>query len=205
MRKIGLSLIFLFAMASCVKAETAGEWLDKLYLHYNASGRLYLQFEQKTTHTLFKKTEVARGEFWADAGRYRLALPDRVEVYDGAFLWVYTPSEKEVQKQKTERASTPFRPKEILEKLKKEFNPVVVREERGVIILRLTPKRRDAAEPPVVVSFHPKSFLLGSMSWEEAGDSVTVKFVRTARDMRINPKKFAFVVPKAVKVRDISL
>lgn len=191
--------------ASVAASGTAGEWLEKLYRHYNNSDRLYLQFEQKTFHTVFKKTEQVRGEFWAEAGRYRLSLPDRLEVYDGTCLWVYVPSEKEVRKQKTAKVESPFRPKEILAKLKKEFLAELVKQEKEAVILRLVPKLREAAEPPVLLTFHPKSLLISSMVWEEAGDSVTVKFLRTARNMKVNPKKFAFEIPSGVKVTDLSL
>ncbi|MGH8005209.1 MAG: LolA family protein, partial [Limisphaerales bacterium] len=73
------------------------------------------------------------------------------------------------------------------------------------VILRLVPIARDAGSPPVVLSFHPKSYLIHTMSWEEVGDSVTVKFLRTARNLKISPKKFAFEVPAGVKVTDLSL
>jgi outer membrane lipoprotein-sorting protein len=205
MKKAVLFALFLAASSSGAQAGTASEWLDRLYQHYNDAGRLYVRFEQKTLHTVFKKSDTWRGEFWADAGRWRLALPGRVEVYDGAYLWVYRPSEKEVQKQKTARAEIPFRPKEVLDKLKKEFRGEVVKENPGSVILRLVPKARDAGSPPVVLAFHPKSFLIHTMSWEEAGDSVTVKFLRTARNLKISPKKFAFEVPAGVKVTDLSL
>ena len=205
MKKTVLLSFFLAASPAVLRADAAGEWLDKLCQHYNDAGRLYVRFEQKTLHTVFKKSDVWRGEFWADAGRWRLTLPDRIEVYDGAYLWVYLPSEKEVQKQKTARAEIPFRPKEVLDKLKKEFRGEVVKENSGSVVLRLVPKARDAGGPPVVLSFHPKSFLIHTMSWEEAGDSVTVKFLRTARNLKISPKKFAFEVPAGVKVTDLSL
>ena len=205
MKKTVLFSLLIAAFSTVVRADTASEWLDRLYRHYNDAGRLYVRFEQKTLHTVFKKSDTWRGEFWADAGRWRLALPGRVEVYDGAYLWVYRPSEKEVQKQKTARAEIPFRPKEVLDKLKKEFRGEVVRENPGSVILRLMPKARDAGSPPVVLAFHPKSFLIHTMSWEEAGDSVTVKFLRTARNLKISPKKFAFEVPAGVKVTDLSL
>ncbi len=197
--------VLLAAASSSVRATTAGEWLSKLYQHYNDAERLYVRFEQKTLHTVFKKSDTYRGEFWADAGRWRLTLPGRVEVYDGAYLWVYRPSEKEVQKQKTARAEIPFRPKEVLDKLQKEFRGEVVHENSSTVVLRLVPKARDAGSPPVVLSFHPKSYLIHAMSWEEAGDSVTVKFLRTARNLKISPKKFAFEVPAGVKVTDLSL
>lgn len=205
MKKTILLSFLMAASSTAVRADAAGEWLAKLYQHYNDANRLYVRFEQKTLHTVFKKSDTWRGEFWADAGRWRLALPGRIEVYDGAYLWVYRPSEKEVQKQKTARAEIPFRPKEVLDKLKKEFRGEVVKENSSSVILRLVPKARDAGSPPVVLSFHPKSFLIHTMSWEEAGDSVTVKFLRTARNLKINPKKFGFKVPAGVKVTDLSL
>ena len=186
-------------------ANTAGEWLSKLYQRYNDAERLYVRFEQKTQHTVFKKLETHRGEFWADEHRWRLALPNRVEVYDGAYLWVYRPAEKEVQKQKTARAEIPFRPKEVLDKLIKDFKGEVIQENSGVVILRLVPKARDSGNPPMLLSFHPKSYLIHTMSWEEEGDSVTVKFLRTARNLKISPKKFSFEIPAGVKVRDLSL
>ncbi len=196
----------LFAAASVsARASTAGEWLSKLYRHYNDASRLYVRFEQKTQHTVFKKSDTYRGEFWADAERWRLSLPGRVEVYDGAYLWVYRPNEKEVQKQKTARAEIPFRPKEVLDKLIKDFKGEVVQENSGSVVLRLVPKARDAGNPPLLLSFHPKSYLIHTMSWEEAGDSVSVKFLRTARNLKINPKKFSFEVPAGVKVTDLSL
>ncbi len=197
--------LVLAAVPAAVRGTTAGEWLSKLHRHYNDAERLYVRFEQKTEHTVFKKSDSYRGEFWADAGRWRLSLPGRVEVYDGAYLWVYRPNEKEVQKQKTARAEIPFRPKEVLDKLIKEFRGEVVFENYGSVVLRLVPKARDAGSPPVVLSFHPKSYLIHTMSWEEAGDSVTVKFLRTARNLKINPKKFSFEVPAGVKVTDLSL
>ena len=205
MKKTVLFSLLLAASSTAAQAGTASEWLDRLYRHYNDTGRLYVRFEQKTLHTVFKKSDTWRGEFWADALRWRLALPGRVEVYDGAYLWVYRPSEKEVQRQKTARAEIPFRPKEVLDKLKKEFRGEVVEENSSSVILRLVPKARDAGSPPVVLSFHPKSFLIHTMSWEEAGDSVTVKFLRTARNLKISPKKFGFKVPAGVKVTDLSL
>lgn len=205
MKKAVLFSLFLAVSSTGAQAGTASEWLDKLYRQYNDAGRLYVRFEQRTVHTVFKKSDTWRGEFWADAGRWRLALPGRVEVYDGAYLWVYRPNEKEVQKQKRAQAEIPFRPKEILDKLKKEFRGEVVKENSNSVILRLVPKARDAGSPPVVLSFHPKSFLIHTMSWEEAGDSVTVKFLRTARNLKISPKKFAFEVPAGVKVTDLSL
>lgn len=205
MRKSLLGALVFLLFASDSRADRADEWLGRLYRHYNGASRLYVRFEQKTLYTVFKKSDTWRGEFWADAGRWRLALPGRVEVYDGAYLWVYRPSEKEVQKQKTTRAEIPFRPKEVLDKLKKEFRGEVVQENSSSVILRLVPKARDAGSPPVVLSFHPKSFLIHTMSWEEAGDSVTVKFLRTARNLKISPKKFAFEVPAGVKVTDLSL
>jgi outer membrane lipoprotein-sorting protein len=118
---------------------------------------------------------------------------------------VYRPNEKEVQKQKTSRAEIPFRPKEVLDKLKKEFRGEVVKENSGAVVLRLTPKARDSGNPPMLLAFHPKSYLIHTMSWEEAGDSVTVKFLRTARNLKISPKKFSFEVPAGVKVTDLSL
>lgn len=197
--------MLITACSTAAEAATASEWLGRLYRHYNDADRLYVRFEQKTRHTVFKKSDTYRGEFWADAGRWRLTLPGRVEVYDGAYLWVYRSSEKEVQKQKTVRAEIPFRPKEVLDKLKKEFRGEVVNENSRSVILRLVPIARDAGSPPVVLAFHPKSFLIHTMSWEEAGDSVTVKFLRTARNLKINPKKFGFKVPAGVKVTDLSL
>ncbi|MCI0330609.1 MAG: outer membrane lipoprotein carrier protein LolA [candidate division Zixibacteria bacterium] len=205
MKKAFLASILFLTAAGGTGAATSGEWLDRLYRHYDEAERLYVRFEQKTVHAVFKKAEIWRGEFWADAGRWRLAVPGRVEVYDGAYLWVYSPSEKEVQKQKRARAQTPFRPKEILDRLKREFRGELVKQNSGSVVLRLVPKARDAAGAPVVLAFHPKSFLISSMSWEEAGDSVTVKFLRTARNLKINPKKFAFEVPAGVKVTDLSL
>ncbi len=198
-------LLLLAASPTAAHADAASGWLDKLYRHYNDADRLYVRFEQKTLHTVFKKSDTYRGEFWADAGRWRLALPGRVEVYDGAYLWVYRPSEKEVQKQKTARAEIPFRPKEVLDKLKKEFQGEVIQENSSSVVLRLAPKARDAGSPPVILSFHPKSLLIHTMSWEEAGDLVTVKFLRTARNLKISPKKFGFEVPPGVKVTDLSL
>lgn len=203
-KKLGLSLL-IAAFPSLLRADAAGDWLAKLYNHYNSAERLYVRFEQKTAHTVFKKSDTYRGEFWADGGRWRLSLPDRLEVYDGAYLWVYRISEKEVQKQRTPSAEIPFRPKEVLDKLKKEFRGEIVRENPDAVVLRLVPLARDAAEPPVVLAFHPKSFLIHTMSWEEAGDSVTVKFLRTARNLKISPKKFSFEVPAGVKVTDLSL
>ena len=205
MRKIILFAFVLAAAPAAVRGTTAGEWLERLYQHYNDASRLYVRFEQKTLHTVFKKSETHRGEFWADAGRWRLTLPGRVEVYDGAYLWVYRPSDREVQKQKSARAEIPFRPKEVLDKLIKEFRGEVVKENFRSVIIRLVPKARDAGSPPVVLSFHPKSFLIHTMRWEEAGDSVTVKFLRTVRNLKISPKKFAFEVPAGVKVTDLSL
>ena len=205
MKNFFLLSLLLLPTARTAPAATAGEWLDQLYQHYQEAERLYVRFEQRTRHTVFKKSEVWRGEFWADAGRWRLAVPDRVEVYDGAYLWVYSPSEKVVQKQRKGGAQMPFRPKEVLDRLKKEFRGELVKKNSSSVVLRLVPKARDAGGPPVVLAFHPKSFLISSMSWEEAGDSVTVKFLRTARNLKISPKKFAFEVPAGVKVTDLSL
>ncbi|MGH8003220.1 MAG: LolA family protein, partial [Limisphaerales bacterium] len=134
MRKAVFLMTLLVAASTAARATPAGEWLDKLYRHYSDADRLYVRFEQKTLHTVFKKADTYRGEFWADAGRWRLALPGRVEVYDGAYLWVYRPSEKVVQKQKTARAEIPFRPKEVLDKLKKEFRGEVVQENSNSVI-----------------------------------------------------------------------
>ncbi len=203
-KKIGLLLLTL-AFPAVLRADAAGDWLVKLYDHYNSAERLYVRFEQKTQHTVFKRSDTYRGEFWADGGRWRLTLPDRVEVYDGVYRWVYQVSEKEVQKQRISNAEIPFRPKEVLDRLKKEFRGEIVQENSSAVVLRLVPKARDAAEPPMVLTFHPKSFLIHTMSWEEAGDSVTVKFLRTARNLKISPKKFAFEIPAGVKVTDLSL
>ncbi len=205
MKRILLGLLFVSVFPSVLPAKTANEWLNQLYLHYNTADRLYLQFEQKTFHSVFKKMDVQRGEFWAEEGRYRLSLPGRTEVYDGTYLWVYVPTDREVQRQKTENARPPFRPKEILEKLKKDFSAELVREEKRTVVLQLRPRRREDAGPPVLLTFHPKSFLIGSMSWEEAGDTVTVKFLRTSRNLKISPKKFAFDPPRGVKITDLSL
>lgn len=205
MRKITLFAFILAVSPALVLANTAGEWLSKLYQHYNDAERLYVRFEQKTLHTVFKKSDTHRGEFWADERRWRLILPGRVEVYDGAYLWVYRPNEKEVQKQRTAKAEIPFRPKEVLDKLVKDFRGEVVKENSSTVVLRLSPKARDSGNPPLLLSFHPKSYLIHTMSWEEAGDSVTVKFLRTARNLKISPKKFSFEIPAGVKVTDLTL
>jgi|GEM_PF-5469914 len=205
MKKLILFAFVLTGLPGIVRGATAGAWLSKLYQHYNDAERLYVRFEQKTLHTVFKKSETHRGEFWADEHRWRLALPNRVEVYDGAYLWVYRPSDKEVQKQKTARAEIPFRPKEVLDKLIKDFKGEVVRENARTVVLRLVPKARDSGNPPLLLSFHPRSYLIHTMSWEEAGDSVTVKFLRTARNLKISPKKFSFEIPAGVKVTDLTL
>jgi outer membrane lipoprotein-sorting protein len=128
-----------------------------------------------------------------------------LEVYDGTYLWVYVPTDKEVQRQKKESARTPFRPKEILEKLKQDFVPELKQEGKQRVVLHLRPRVRGNATPPVLLVFHPKSFLINSMNWEEAGDSVTVKFLRTGLNVKISPKKFAFAPPRGVKITDLSL
>lgn len=205
MRRIVLLLLFGLFFAPEARPDTADVWLEKLYEHYNTANQLYVRFEQTTRHTVFKKSESYRGEFWAESGRWRLALPDRLEVYDGAYLWIYKPHEKEVQKQKTSRAEIPFRPKEVLDELRRDFRGSLVKETTGGVVLRLVPKARDAATPPIEMAFHPKSFLVHTMSWEEAGDSVTVKFLRTSRNVKIGADKFVFTVPRGVKVTDLSL
>lgn len=94
MKKLFFSFIFLLIGVGIVNAQTAKQWLDKVYSKYQNASSYYIKFDFE--HHNSGKTSKQSGEVYSAKQKFNLNVKDVNQIFDGKKLYTISKDEKEV-------------------------------------------------------------------------------------------------------------
>ena len=207
------ALLFLaLAPAAGAAAPSLDEAVQRLETTYRGIRDLKATFEQAAFNRTLNQTLDAKGTIYLKKPgklRWEYATPTPQQIVsDGTKLWVYTAQLKQVNVTAAPEAlagpagSFLHGLGQVREQFEVRFlNPAQPTDADGLVVLDLAPKEPQPLLARLVLATDPKSGLVRkAVIYDQAGNTVTVRFLEIAVNPGLADSLFVFTPPPGVAV-----
>ena len=147
MKRTLFSFILLLVGVGMVNAQTAKQWLDKVYTKYQNAQSYYIKFDFE--HQSSGKTSQQTGEVYSAKQKFNLNVNDVNQIYDGKKLYTISKDEKEVVISNASNTEDFMTPTKVLNSYKSGYQYTLDKKQtvggKTIQYIKLTPTTQNSS------------------------------------------------------------
>ncbi|HEY4540701.1 MAG TPA: outer membrane lipoprotein carrier protein LolA [Faecalibacter sp.] len=180
MKKTIFSFILLLVGVGMVNAQTAKQWLDKVYNKYQNAQTYYIKFDFE--HQNKGNTQKNSGEVYSAKQKFNLNVDQTNQIFDGKKLYTVAKDEKEVVISNASNTEDFLTPTKVLNSYKTGYHYTLDKKQtiggQPIQYIKLTPTTQNATMKYSVLGINTKNNQI--YSYQEFGKdgaktTITVK------------------------------
>ncbi len=212
---LGWAVAVYAQSATAAKTNEAGVLLEQIEKKYNSAASVSADFSLSIQRPKLKadessKEELMQGKLLLKGKKFRISVNDQLLICDGANLWTYIPTAKEVQISPYEESDEVFSPARIFSQYKSRFQYQIKEKKvwngKSVTVIELAPLDKKAAYFKIDLGMDDASRqILEFKVYDKSGIRYTYTIKTQRLDQTIADQQFNFDASKYPGVEVVDL
>jgi chaperone LolA len=199
-------MLLLLVAPAARPGDEAADVLARLEKKYSSIRDAVVRFRQEVRYGVTKVEQRSSGIFTMKKGnKYRIEMDDHTIVTDGATVWSYTASARQVLVDTYREDPASFSPDKILVHVPEAYAAVLLEPASdGSTVLKLTPRQPRSALRWMKIWIDPKDMIMRRIQVFDASDNLTTYVVEElTTNTGVNDARFRFEAPAGVDIIDL--
>jgi len=195
MKKTIFSFILLLVGVGMVNAQTAKQYLDKVYSKYQNAQTYYIKFNFE--HQNKGNAQTKTGEVFSAKQKFNLNVDDVNQIYDGKKLYTVAKDDKEVMISSATNTDDFLTPTKVLSSYKTGYSYALDKKQtiggKSIQFIKLTPTQQNAAMKYSVLGINTKNNEIYSyQEFAKDGSKTTITVKEYLENLIIHKDYFNF-------------
>jgi outer membrane lipoprotein-sorting protein len=194
LKKISFTLLFLISIVLSAQnaPPQAAQIMEKTTEKYNALSAFMFDFKVNI-EVNEKSTKKMDGVLWVKKDKYFLSFDDQIISNDGKTLWNFQKNTNEASLFEPEDDEfSMFHPTKLLNNWKSDYYAKTIREEKTMILIDLTPKKKSTFYKLRLFIDKQTSYIHKVMMYEVEGATITYTITKFTPNTVVSDEKFTF-------------